>query len=152
MDPIVVLGSRVLHGRPGALLEQRLLKAIAIAQPGQQFIVSGHGEAGAMSQFLRERGVHDIVEDNDATSTNENLENAHKLAPHASKLTVVTNDFHALRTRLWAWHLGIPVRVVAAPTPREHRPRNYLREVVATPHSATRILYRKLMHNIRPSE
>ncbi len=143
-DPLLVLGSRVTHGYPGAMLRSRLDKALALYR-GQQIIVSGRGEAGPMATYLIERGVpaERVVVEPDATSTNENLENAHRLAPHAV-VQVVTNDFHVLRTTLWAWHLGIAVRVHPARTPWRLMPRNYLREVLATPHSAARIAWRRI--------
>lgn len=148
VDPIVVLGSRVKRGRPGILLEERLRAAMAAAVPGQTFIVSGRGEAPAMRRYLEEHGFDVVIEDNEATSTNENLENAWRLAGGAGRLIVVTNNFHVLRTRLWAWHLGIPARVISAPTPFDQRLVNYAREIVATPHSAGRILFRKLVHTL----
>lgn len=151
MDPIVVLGSRVTVGRPGALLEERLNKAMQIARPGQLFIVSGAGESRAMADYLRARGVHHLIEEGRATSTNENLENAWALANGAERLIVVTNNFHALRTRLWAWHLRIPARVIEAPTPRHLKFRNYTREVLATPHSVARIAWRRLHRSSLPS-
>ncbi|QPK78702.1 YdcF family protein [Corynebacterium lizhenjunii] len=144
VDPIVVLGSRVSGDQPGALLEQRLLTALALARPGQPFVVTGAGESGVMRAFLEARGGVVVAEDPHATSTNENLENVRALLPEVTRLQIVTSNFHALRTRLWAWHLGIPVRVIPAPTPLRLRPRNYLREVLATPHSAVRILWRRL--------
>lgn len=143
VDPIVVLGSRVRRGRPGVVLEERLRAAMNVAVPGQTFIVSGKGEAPAMRRYLEEYGISGIIEDNEATSTNENLENAWRLAGGKGCLVVVTSNFHVLRTRLWAWHLGIPVRVVSAPTPCGERWANYMRELFATPHSAVRILYRR---------
>ncbi len=143
-DPLLVLGSRVTHGYPGAMLRSRLDKALALYS-GQQIIVSGRGEAGPMATYLIERGVpaERIVVELEATSTNENLENAHRLAPDAV-LHVVTNDFHILRTALWAWHLGIAVHLHSARTPWRLMPRNYLREVLATPHSAARIVWRRM--------
>ena len=98
-----------------------------------------------MATYLIERGVpaERVVVEPDATSTNENLENAHRLVPDAV-LQVVTNDFHVLRTALWAWHLGIAVHLYPARTPWRLMPRNYLREVLATPHSAARIAWRRI--------
>ena len=143
-DPLLVLGSRVTHGYPGAMLRSRLDKALALYS-GQRIIVSGRGEAGPMASYLIEHGVpaQQIVVEPKATSTNENLENAHRLAPDAV-LQVVSNDFHVLRTALWAWHLGIAVHMHPARTPWLLMPRNYLREVLATPHSAARIAWRRV--------
>lgn len=146
MDPNLVLGARVTNGEPGPLLEQRLRTALAIAHPDQPIIVSGKGESEYMAEFLRRHGHHNVIEEPRATSTNENLENARALAPEARVFTVVTSNFHVLRTRLWAWHLGIPISTVAARTPPRQRPHNYSREVAATPHSAVRIAYRKILH------
>ncbi len=99
-----------------------------------------------MKRFLEEHGLDNVVEETCATSTNENLEFARRLVPRAGELVVVTSNFHALRTRLWAWHLKIPVRVVTSPTPRAAKPRNYGREIAATAHSALRIAYRRFLH------
>ncbi|MDO5031130.1 YdcF family protein [Corynebacterium sp.] len=141
--PILVLGARVAGGEPTSVLAARLDRALELWE-GQRIIVSGRGEAPAMAAYLRKRGVPAelIVEESRATSTNENLENARALdaAPH---FDVVTSDFHCLRTKLWSWHLGIPVRLHAALTPRRDRPYHYVRELVATPHSALRIAWRR---------
>ncbi|KAA8722256.1 YdcF family protein [Corynebacterium phocae] len=143
------MGSRVVNGQPGPMLEQRLLTAAALARPGQEIIVTGYLEARAMRDFLLQHrthpGAYTVAVEPHATSTNENLEYVRAMRPTAARFTVVTSDFHALRTRLWAWHLKIPVQVVSAPTPREQQPYNYLREVFATPHSVARIVLRRLL-------
>lgn len=99
-----------------------------------------------MAEWLRYHGIatEHIVEEPQATSTNENLEKAWALLDEPTQLTVVTNNFHALRTKVWAWHLGIPIEVVEAPTPPESKLRNYPRVIIALPHSITRMLWRKL--------
>lgn len=109
-------------------------------------IVSGRGEAPVMAGWLADHGVDpdDIVEEKRATSTNENLEYSRALAPDAEVLHVVTNNFHALRTRVWAWHLGVPVRIHQAGTPVDSRAWNYVREIFALPHSILRVLWRKI--------
>lgn len=146
-DPIVVLGSRVTDGRPGALLLSRLNKALKLAKrmPDAPVIVTGDGEAAVMARYLTERGIDPerIVEEPAATSTNENLENCFALVNNARVLHVVTNEFHSLRTRLWAWHLGISIKLHLTLTPHKYRLRNYSREILATPHSAARIVWRK---------
>ncbi|WP_257160166.1 YdcF family protein [Corynebacterium cystitidis] len=146
-DPIVVLGARVHADRPGKLLERRLAVAARLyAASARTIIVSGRGEASVMADWLLAHGVDpaDIVQDNAATSTNENLENSRALAPHAGVLHVVTSNFHALRTRVWAWHLRIPVRIHLASTPEEARAFNYVREIVALPHSIVRVVWRRI--------
>lgn len=100
-----------------------------------------------MARWLIERGVDAarIVEEPKARSTNENLENSRALFPDAAQLLVVTNGFHVARTKVWAAHLGIPISVVAAPTPKKSRLRNYAREVIAVPHSAARVMWRRFV-------
>lgn len=147
MNPILVLGSRVVDGRVNALLASRLNRAAELAgSPGTvPVVVSGLGEAAAMADHLRGLGVETIIEEPHATSTNENLENAHALLPGTQRWTVVTSDFHAWRTYLWAWHLGIPITVVTACTPLSVRTQMFLRECLALPHSALRVIWRKIV-------
>ena len=143
--PILALGARVQGGVPGPMLERRLEHAFRIWR-GQDIIVSGYGEAEVMAEYLVGRGVprEKIIVEPRATSTNENLENAYAMS-NPPYFDVVTSDFHALRTKLWSWHLGIPIRVHPAFTPWALKPENYLREVLATPHSAARIMWRRLL-------
>lgn len=107
-----------------------------------------------MAAWLIEHGVPaaDVVLEPLARSTNENLERAWALSPEADRLTVVTSAFHVARTRVWAWHLQIPIEVVPAPMPPGRPLRNlkqYAREVIAVPHSLTRVLWRRLMRRLR---
>ncbi|MFP7365018.1 YdcF family protein [Corynebacterium callunae] len=147
MNPILVLGSRVEDGQVTTLLATRLDKAIELVSqhPETPIVVSGKGESGPMAQYLRARGVRKVIEEDAATSTNENLENAQALLPKTTRWTVVSSDFHAWRTYLWAWHLGIRITVVTAKTPLPARLRMLARECVALPHSTTRVLWRKLV-------
>lgn len=148
-DPVVVLGARIIDGRPSRMLEARLSTALSLcsSNPDSPVVVTGKGESGVMARWLIERGVPvgRIVEEPLATSTNENLENSRALFPDAARLLVVTNGFHVARTRVWAAHLGVPITVVAAPTPKKSRLKNYAREVIAVPHSAARVLWRRFV-------
>ena len=148
-NPIVVLGARVRDGYPSRMLEARLATALAVYEASQPrtVVVTGKDEAPVMARWLIDRGVDatDIVTEPSATSTNENLERSRALLPEAERLTVVTNGFHVGRTRIWAWQLGIPIAVVAAPTPRRSRLKNYAREIIAVPHSAARVVWRRLL-------
>ena len=134
--PLLVLGARVEGGEPGSLLRSRLDRAVVLARvlPEEPIIVSGLGEAEPMARYLIERGADSerIRVEPLATSTNENLERAHALCPDYDYFRVVTNDFHVLRTRLWAWHLGIRIRMHGVGTPRKDRPWNYLRCLLYT--------------------
>ena len=133
------------------MLEFRLRRALEVwrAAPAP-LVVTGFGEAEVMADWLLVRGVPEssIVLEPQARSTNENLERSRALFPDAACLTVVTSGFHVLRTRVWAWHLGIPVQLVAAPTPKTSRVKNYAREVVALPHSVARVVWRRFVRRV----
>nr|WP_280714106.1 YdcF family protein [Corynebacterium coyleae] len=145
------MGARIVDGRPSRMLEHRLHKALEVwrAAPAP-IVVSGDGEADIMAAWLTAHGVPAgaVVLEPHARSTNENLERSRALFPDASYLTVVTSGFHVPRTRVWAWHLGIPVRMVAATTPETSRKKNYAREVFAVPHSITRVAWRRLARRL----
>ena len=142
-SPIVVLGARIVDGHPSRMLHARLCSALL------RWRTDAH--AGVRRAIVVERGVPRelIIQEPHASSTNENLERTRALFPHAPRLIVVTSNFHVRRTRVWAWHLGIPVEMVPARTPRRSRPKNYARELVALPHSAARVVWRRLMHKMR---
>ena len=150
-NPIVVLGARIVDGRPSRMLEFRLRRALEVwrAAPAP-LVVSGFEEAEVMAAWLVAHGVPEsaVVLEPEARSTNENLERSRALFPNAAYLTVVTSGFHVLRTRVWAWHLGIPVQMVAAPTPETSRAKNYAREVVALPHSVARVAWRRFVRRV----
>ncbi|AGS34162.1 hypothetical protein B841_03395 [Corynebacterium maris DSM 45190] len=151
-DNVLVLGARVKNGAAQPVLLSRLRRALRLvdeldhAGKHPSVVVSGRGEAEVMAEWLKDQGLATdrILVEPHATSTNENLENAHALLPETRRWWTVTNEFHAWRTRLWAWHLGVPVKMVTARTPRQQRGGNYLREIFATPHSALRVLWRKI--------
>lgn len=146
MNPVLVLGAKVHGDRPSRVLAARLRHALPLIDAADAAVVSGAGEAEAMHHWLVAHGADaaKVLVEPDATSTNENLENAHALLPDTREWTVVTSDFHVLRTRIWAWHLGIPVKVVGARTPAQSWLKMFLRECVALPHSVLRVLWRKL--------
>ena len=132
------------------MLESRLARALELyAAAPRPVVVTGKGEAEIMAAWLTQRGIapeHVVIEP-DATSTNENLENSWALFPHAAALDVVTSNFHVVRTRVWAWHLGIPADVIGAPLPPgnpKSRVKNYARELIAVPHSAARVAWRRM--------
>lgn len=147
MRPVLILGSRLIDGRPGGTLTRRLEAALPFALSTEHVVVSGHrGEAEAMAEWLVARGVpaDAIVVEPHATSTNENLERAFAFLRGYPEWIVVTSDFHAARTRMWAWHHGLRVDIVTARTPFRAAPKMWLRELAALPHSAARVVWRKL--------
>ena len=146
-----MLGARIVDGRPSRMLEFRLRRALEVwSADSAPLVVSGFGEAEVMADWLLVHGAPEtsIVLEPQARSTNENLERSRELFPDAAYLTVVTSGFHVLRTRVWARHLGIPARLVAAPTPETSRAKNYAREVVALPHSVARVAWRRFVRRV----
>lgn len=152
MRALLVLGCKVHDHGVSTLLESRLRCALQIADQHRYLpvVVSGQGEAEAMASWLLHHGIapERIIQEPEATSTNENLEYASAALPEVTCWWVVTSDFHAMRTRMWAWHLGIPAQVTGARTPKAVRARNYLRELGALPHSALRVAWRRLHHRL----
>ncbi|MDU0478849.1 YdcF family protein [Staphylococcus chromogenes] len=147
MRPVLILGSRLIDGRPGGTLTRRLEAALPHALSALHVVVSGHnGEAEAMAQWLVEHGVSSAVisVEPHATSTNENLERAFDFLQGYPEWIVVTSDFHAVRTRMWAWHHGLRVQIVSARTHLRVAPKMWVRELAALPHSAARVLWRKI--------
>lgn len=143
--PILVLGAHTRHGYPSRILVDRLRRALPLID-AHPVVVSGNGEAAAMSRWLIDHGVPEsqILREPGARSTNENLENARALLPDAPHWTVVTSNFHVPRTRLWAWHLDFPCVVVPAPALRHDLIAGLARECLALPHSFLRIMWRRL--------
>ena len=107
-DNVLVLGARVENGVAQPVLLSRLRRALQLVEKldraGERpvVVVSGRGEAEVMAEWLQEHGLpaERILVEPHATSTNENLENAHALLPGTRRWWTVTNEFHALRTRL----------------------------------------------------
>lgn len=145
-DPVLVLGARI-----GPMLRSRVARAeelvadLVDAGGDPMVVVSGRGEAEWMRDWLVGRGMSNarIVVEPEAGSTNENLEKAQALLPETTHWLVVTSDFHAERTRLWARHLGIDITVIDAETPATARLMARLRERGALPHSWLRVAWRK---------
>lgn len=145
MAPVLILGSRLIDGRPGSTLQRRLTAALPYIS--DHVVVSGHqGEAEAMRDWLISHGVPSdvITVENQARSTNENLEQAFTMLKGYPRWTVVTSDFHAWRTKMWAWHHGIPIDLVTARTPLSKAPKMWIREAFALPHSLARIVWRRV--------
>lgn len=157
MEPVLILGSRLIDGRPGRTLTSRLNAALPYTRSAETIVVSGYrGEAEAMRDWLVARGVPEtaIAIENRARSTNENLERAAEILRGYPRWIVVTSDFHAWRTRLWAWHHGLDVVVIGARTQVGSASGRYsatfgalrlwLREAAALPHSLLRIAWRRI--------
>lgn len=145
-EPVLILGSRLIDGKPGNTLVRRLTAALPYAVQSDHVVVSGHmGEAEAMRDWLVSHGVSAevITVENQARSTNENLEQAFSVLRGYPRWIVVTSDFHAWRTKMWAWHHEFTIELVTARTPLSKAPKMWIREAFALPHSLGRIVWRR---------
>jgi uncharacterized SAM-binding protein YcdF (DUF218 family) len=128
VDAIVVMGAAQYDGRPSPQLAARLdhvadLWSQGLAptvvvtggnQPGDRFT-----EADASQAYLVERGVPEsaVLAESTGGSTHESLENvADLLGDDDVAILLVTDPYHALRTKLTAEEVGF-ARAYVSPTP-----------------------------------
>lgn len=147
-DYLLILGARVYGDHVSLSLRDRLDKGLDYLQafPDAKAIVSGGqgpgehlSEAEAMKKYLMERGVASdkIVIEDQSTDTSENMRFSRKkleeLGVDASKasITLVTNDFHMLRSKMLAKRAGLQVSALPARTPEYTIPKAYTRELAA---------------------
>ena len=119
-DVIIVLGSQVrADGTPSGSLRARTQHAIDLYKAGYAptlFLTGGLGrfppaEADVMRRLALDAGVPDsaLVLDDKATSTQQSLETAARIAPGKSWRTalIVSDPFHMLRSLQMAHDLGL---------------------------------------------
>ncbi len=125
VDAIVVMGAAQYDGRPSPQLAARLDHAVQLFEGGfaPQVVVTGGNqegdrftEASASAQYLVDRGVPEsvIVQEDAGSTTQESLERARALVS-ADTVLVVTDPYHALRSRLTAEEVGFTAYVSPAP-------------------------------------
>ena len=127
VDAIVVLGAAQYDGRPSPQLAARLDHVIDLWRDGvaPQVVVTGGNQAGdrfteasASAQYLVDRGVPEsaIVQEDAGTTTYDSLARAQLLVGDSvDTVLVVTDPYHALRSRLTAAEVGFTAYV--SPTP-----------------------------------
>ncbi|KRO25026.1 YdcF family protein [Lactiplantibacillus fabifermentans] len=151
IDAIVVLGAGLMpDGRPTRTLSYRLKAAaklyhqqrVKTHQPLTIVVSGGQGadevmaESTAMRQYLVAIGVprEAIVEENQSTSTAENLKLSHavlvKRLPRY-RAVMVTSDYHVLRANLLARRLRLNMYGSGARTPWYYAPFAIFREYLA---------------------
>ena len=146
---IIVLGSGIEGNRPSATLAKRLDTAGNLYQtfPQTPIIVTGGvgfqrslSEAEVMSDYLQQHYYIPnqlILQENQSTSTHLNLSNSKLiLKKHnislAEPIAIVTSDFHTLRAKAIATHLGYQQPLTfAAETPLQIRYYSWVREYFA---------------------
>ena len=127
VDAIVVLGAAQYDGRPSPQLAARLDHVVDLwaADLAEQVVVTGGNqegdrftEASASAQYLVERGVPAsvIVQEDAGTTTFDSLERARSLLDGSVEtVLIVTDPYHALRSKLTAQEVGFTAYVSSTP-------------------------------------
>ncbi len=128
VDAIVVMGAAQYDGRPSPQLAARLDHVVELWGQGfaPMVVVTGgkqlgdrFTEASASADYLIERGVpaSAIVQEDAGTTTYESLDTvASLLGDDLDTVLVVTDPYHALRSRLTAQEVGFTAYASATPT------------------------------------
>jgi len=136
---LVILGAKVPNGEISPVLKSRLDKGFELWQqsPHLKVIVSGGGseapifEAQLMHDYLLQKGMNpqNIFIESKSTNTYENLQNCRGMC--SNSCTVVSSEFHAVRTIFLAKRLGMEATFIGAKTPKGRRLKNEAREHIA---------------------
>lgn len=129
VDAIVVMGAAQYDGRPSPQLAARLDHVVALWPTGQAPLVVVTGgnrpgdrftEAEASAAYLRERGVpaEAILLEDRGRSSYESLRAVAELlgARGLDEVLIVTDPYHALRSKLIAEEVGLTAHVSPTPT------------------------------------
>ncbi|EAZ86634.1 YdcF family protein [Lysinibacillus sp. FSL M8-0216] len=141
---MIILGAKVKPGGvPSLSLKSRLEEAVPylVKYPQVKVIVSGgqgpdedRTESSVMRDYLEQNGIDAtrIIEEDQSTSTYENLVFSKELIPkETKKITIVSNDFHLKRAKYLAESLDFEVDVVSAKTPKSVEAKLKIRERAA---------------------
>ena len=148
-EVLLILGCRVRGSEAEPMLQMRALAAADFlkAHPAVTAVCCGgivhdgqtKSEAQAIAEILLQNGVASsriLLEDRSKT-TFENFVNARQLLQergiHPETTAVLSSEFHLLRASLIGRLAGVRAETVAAPSPKEDRLKNYLREAVVFP-------------------
>ena len=129
VDAIVVMGAAQYDGRPSPQLAARLDHVIDLWPEGDAplIVVTGGNrpgdrftEAEASAAYLEEAGIPEsaILQEGEGTSSYESLEGVDALleARGLDRVLIVTDPYHALRSKLIAEELGLTASVSPTPT------------------------------------
>ena len=148
-DVLLILGCRVRGDEPEEMLRMRAARAASFLQahPATVAVCCGgivhddqtKSEAQAIREILLQNGIPDsriLLEDRSQT-TYENFVNAAQLLKQhgieTDNIAFLSSEFHLLRASLIGRLAGIKAQTVAAPSPKEERAKNYLREALVFP-------------------
>lgn len=124
-NKIIVLGAGLHKDKVSLSLQYRLDQTIQYvsSHPDAIIIVSGGqgrgesvSEAYAMKKYLTSKGIDEsrIIEENQSTSTYENLLFSKQFIESSDQTIIITNNFHVFRTRLIASRLNIEPYTIPA--------------------------------------
>lgn len=127
-DAVIVLGAGLLGETPTQVLVSRLDAAAAYlkANSSATAVLSGGqgenesiSEAEAMRRYLTAHGIpaERLLLEDRSTRTAENIRFSKELIPDGAKIVLVTNEFHAFRSRRLASLNGLDATVLTAPSP-----------------------------------
>lgn len=152
IDYVVILGCRLEGKEPGKCLNTRIDGAVKYLRSHSWSMAvcsGGQGsdeeisEAEAIAAELKRRGIPErriLIEDK-STSTYENLVNTKKLLDARKgetpyRTVIVTNEFHAYRTRALAKHVGFDTpAVISVKSSVGTFCSGLLREIAAVPYT-----------------
>lgn len=149
-DFLLILGCRVRGDEPEPTLQMRIAKAaefltehkntIAVCCGGTVHADQTKSEAQAIMDGLVGAGIDKgrIILEDKSTTTKENFSNAKKIIDGMSlqnepKIAFLSSEFHLMRSLFIAKRTGVKVRSVAAPSPKEQKVKNYIRELLVFP-------------------
>ena len=129
VDAIVVMGAAQYDGRPSPQLEARLDHVVELWPNGNAPLVVVTGgnrpgdrftEAEASASYLEEAGIPEsaILQEGEGTSSYESLQGVESLlaARGLDSVLIVTDPYHALRSKLIAEEVGLTASVSPTPT------------------------------------
>lgn len=129
VDAIVAMGAAQYDGRPSPQLAARLDHVATLYADGRAPLVVVTGgkqpadrftEAEASAAYLRERGVPDsaLLLENEGRDSYESLRGVQQLLAERGldRVLIVTDPYHALRSRLIAQDVGLVAYVSSTPT------------------------------------
>jgi len=148
-DVLLILGCRVRGSAPEPMLRMRAERAARFLKqhPACTAVCCGGivhddqtvSEAAAIREILLQNGVSDsriLLEDRSQT-TYENFVNALRLLEEhgipAENIAFLSSEFHLLRAALIGRLAGVRAGTVAAPSPKNEKLKNYLREALVFP-------------------
>ncbi|MGN1442253.1 MAG: YdcF family protein [Acutalibacteraceae bacterium] len=149
-DFLLILGCRVKGNEPEPTLRMRTGKAaeflsehkntIAICCGGIVHDDQTKSEAEAIRDGLIEAGIEEsrILLEDKSTTTKENFSNAKKIIDAMKlqsepRIAFLSSEFHLMRSLYIAKRTGVRVKSVAAPSPKEQKIKNYIRELLVFP-------------------